>query len=83
MRTLIGVITLSVALTAAGAVARQMFHLNDGPIIGWRCPACGSGNAGEPQFRFQAACRRCSFSMSWDDVVVVTGRSLDESPAAQ
>ena len=73
MRTVIGAIALALALTTGGAVARQALHLHDGPIVGWRCPECGVGNAGEPDRSFHAVCRRCAASHPWEEVVAVTG----------
>ena len=73
MRTVFGVLALSIALTTAGAVARQALHLSDGPIVGWRCPHCGAGNAGDPQATFRAVCRECADGHSWDDLEISTG----------
>jgi hypothetical protein len=73
MRLIFGVLALSTALTTAGAVTRQALHLDDGPLIGWRCPDCRGGNAGDPEATFHAVCRQCERRFAWDDVVVVTG----------
>ena len=81
MRTLLGVLTLAVALTTAGAVGRQALQLNAGPVVGWRCPQCGAGNAGDPRATFQAVCRSCSDRHDWDVVAIVTGGSARPSAA--
>ena len=73
MRTLLGVLGLAAALTTGGAVARQALYLSPGPIVAWRCPDCGAGNAGDPQTRYDAVCRVCTNRHAWDDVERVTG----------
>lgn len=73
MRTFFGVLTLSLALTTAGAITRQALHLSDGPIVGWCCPHCGAGNAGDPKAAFHAVCRECDGGHRWDDVQITTG----------
>lgn len=75
LRTLLGVLMLSLALPTAGAVVRQILHLNDGPIVGWRCDGCGAGNAGDPQTSFHAVCRRCQHEYDWSRIAAVTGGS--------
>jgi hypothetical protein len=81
MRTLLGVLMLAVTLTAAGAVGRRALHLNDGPLVGWRCARCGAGNADDPNQSFRAVCRVCSHRCPWDDLAAVTGGSAGRSAA--
>jgi hypothetical protein len=68
MRTLLAALTLAIVLPASAAVARQAFHLNCSPIIGWRCPACGVTNATESLSGLHAICRRCSATVDWSDI---------------
>ena len=82
MRTLLGAITLTILLTTGGALARQALHINDGPLIGWRCPHCGAGNAADPGQTFRAVCRKCSDGYDWEDVQAVTGGSARPPGAA-
>ena len=70
MRSLVGIVVLSLSLTTAGSVARQALGLGPhGPVVGWTCPACGEANAGEPAARLQASCRHCSGHFAWTEVV--------------
>jgi hypothetical protein len=66
MRTLVGVLSLAAALTTVGAIARQGLQINSGPVVGWRCPDCDCGNAGDPEARFRAVCRGCGVAYPWD-----------------
>ena len=69
MRTLIAGIALATVLTTGGAVARQAFQLQAAPIYPWRCPACDTGNAGNPNDLFHATCRSCRVRYEWWDVL--------------
>ena len=73
MRLVLGVLALSTALMMGGTVVRKALHIDDGPLIGWRCPHCGAGNASDPEATFRAVCRRCEHGHPWDHVVMVTG----------
>jgi len=76
MRTLFGVLALALLLPTGAAVARQAFHLNASPIIGWRCPACGVANASESSSGLRAVCRRCSASVEWTEIEPAQHASL-------
>ena len=68
MRTLIGALTLAIVLPTGGALARQALHLSSGPILGWRCPMCGTANASESSSGLHAVCRRCAATVEWADI---------------
>lgn len=76
MRMLFGVLTLALLLPAGAAVARQAFHLNASPIIGWRCPSCGVTNASESSSGLRAVCRRCPMTVEWADIEPADHASL-------
>ncbi len=69
MRTFASVLALAVVLTAGGAVARQVLDLQAAPFYPWRCPTCGTGNAGDPNERHRATCCRCRARYEWWDVL--------------
>ncbi|MDQ3331359.1 MAG: hypothetical protein M3552_12010 [Planctomycetota bacterium] len=73
MRTLFSVLALAVVLSTGGAVARQALNINAGPIIGWRCTACGTANASDPTQSFHADCRRCAAEVAWSEIEPATG----------
>jgi uncharacterized protein (DUF983 family) len=70
MRTLVAALGLAVVLTTGGAVARQALLPSQGSLVAWRCPACGAGNAGDPEARPSAVCRACSGRYAWGDLDV-------------
>lgn len=65
MRVLFATFLLASSLLSAGTVAREALNWHDRPIIGWRCPACGTRNAGDPQTAFHATCRHCESGYEW------------------
>lgn len=69
MRIMVAVAILTTIVLAGSTVARQALGWHDRPIIGWRCPHCGTRNASDPEAALEAHCRVCHDGFVWQQVL--------------